>query len=96
VKVKNKFSHLSGSEPKKGAMGIYRTALLVAVSHANMDKNQNQQIQNHTWTSLTSGANSNQDYYINANYYNYTSYRDRGLKSDLYEFHGNVNVLLGG
>jgi hypothetical protein len=80
-------------------MGIYRTALLVAVSHGNTVKesqNQNQNT-NHTWTSLTSGAAAgNQDYYINANYYNYTSYKDRGHKSDLYEFHGNVNVLLGG
>ncbi|KAG5678976.1 hypothetical protein PVAND_008591 [Polypedilum vanderplanki] len=78
-------------------MGIYRTALLVAVSHANMDRHSNQNINsNHTWTSLTSGASNNPEYYINTNYYNYTSYRDRGLKNDLYEFHGNVNVLLGG
>lgn len=69
-------------------MGVYRTALLVAVSHGNHGNTSN-----HTWTSLTSSTGYNPDYYLN--YYNSTGSRNR-FKSDLGHFHGDVNIFLGG
>ena len=73
-------------------MGIYRTALLVAVSHANSAKHENHS-NNHTWTSLTSSTASNPEYYLN--YYNSSGHR-KGFKNDFGQFHGNVNIFLGG
>lgn len=74
-------------------MGIHRTAIILAVSHSIDYKSHNN---NHTLTTLTSngvGVGS-PDYYY-SNYYNGT-YKGKGFKSDFGEFHGNVNILLGG
>ncbi|KAL7051228.1 hypothetical protein ACKWTF_004392 [Chironomus riparius] len=74
-------------------MGIYRAALLVAVSHGSSLRNENQSNNNHTWTSLTSSSAANPEYYLN--YYNSTGHR-KGFKNDFGQFHGNVNIFLGG
>lgn len=74
-------------------MGIYRAALLVAVSHGSSLRHENQSNNNHTWTSLTSSTASNPEYYLN--YYNNTGHR-KGFKNDFGQFHGNVNIFLGG
>ena len=80
-------------------MSLKRTAILLAVSHANHPTT------NHSvWNSLASGSSpqhNSSDFYtatnFNGNYSkNYNNQGMRVMRPGVGGFHGNVNILLGG
>lgn len=82
-------------------MSLKRTAILLAVSHAN---HHHTATNNSAWNSLTSGninSHSNaSDFYTAANFnHSNKSYNNQGMRAmrpGVGGFNGNVNVLLGG
>jgi hypothetical protein len=80
-------------------MSLKRTAVLLAVSHANHHGSNNS-----AWNSLTSGtinSHSNASDFYTASNLNHSnkSYNNQGMRAmrqGVGGFHGNVNILLGG
>ncbi|CRK96300.1 CLUMA_CG009719, isoform A [Clunio marinus] len=81
-------------------MSLKRTAILLAVSHANQQQSTN----NTAWNSLASGNINSQynatDFYTATNFnHSNKNFNNQGLRvmrPGVGGFHGNVNILLGG